>query len=112
MTGVQTCALQTCALPISSPVRVGVRADELAGLRTRGGGSSKQGKVMVRAAVFERAPAPIESGLRATVADRGDEQLPRGGYGPSRPRTHDADRMVCEKTVHTYEIAVPSCSLK
>ena len=59
----------------SSPVRVGVRADELAGLRTRAGGSSKRGKVMVRAAGFERAPAANGSGLRAIVADRGDEQL-------------------------------------
>ena len=38
----------------SSPVRVGVRADELAGLRTRAGGSSKRGKVMVRTAGFEK----------------------------------------------------------
>ena len=54
-------------------VRASVRADELAGLGTREGGSSKRDKVMVKAAGFERAPAANGSGLRAIVADRGDE---------------------------------------
>ena len=57
----------------SSPVRAGDRADELAGLRTRADGSTKRDKVMVKAAGFERAPAANGSGLRAIVADRGDE---------------------------------------
>eukprot|EP00966_Prymnesium_polylepis_P330612 7386237-Prymnesium_polylepis.1 len=37
---------------------------------------------------------------------------PRGGDGPSGPRTHDGDGMGCEYVVHTYKITPPSCSLK
>ena len=85
-------------------MRASVRADELAGLGTREGVSSKRDKVMVKAAGFERAPAANGSGLRAIVADRGGELLhrlqlrqvacnqdesartesPHGGYGAGR----------------------------